>query len=78
MKRITAIVIFLALGACGAKSTDIADSFREQNRSESDVYHPRRVYSVGGINVREFKLDDGTRCVLAYQGGITCAWKDHE
>lgn len=27
-------------------------------------------------DIREFKLSDGTRCVLyRYRGGITCDWK---
>lgn len=32
-------------------------------------------YQVGTWNAREFRLEDGTRCVAWVDSGITCEWK---
>ncbi len=32
-------------------------------------------YNVGGSSVKEFQLNDGTRCVLYVGANVTCEWQ---
>ena len=63
----------LALAGC-AKTTPV--TYIEDNSWRNRV-HPRvDIYDIGATHVREFKLNDGTRCVsLSYDGGIDCDWQ---
>lgn len=63
MKYLTIIVAVLCV-ACSEQVT----------QRVTDI--PVTKYYVDGYNVREFRLTDGTRCVLLrVDGGLTCEWR---
>ena len=64
------IMLFAACGLLAACAPNNVDN----PRTEIDA-RDSKLYWVGdGYMVREFRLTDGTRCVHAGVGGITCDW----
>jgi len=62
------LVAIVLLAGCAQQAPDPLAKFAPPNVLE---------YALpGGTRVHEFRLSDGTRCVMVeYRGGLTCEWR---
>jgi hypothetical protein len=67
MTKTLSICVVLLLAGC-ARTPDSAPPIDSETKR----------YNIGSYWVREFRLDDGTRCVAMVDTGIQCDWQSQK
>lgn len=70
IKRLISIagVALICLSGCAA----------EESRANQDAAKAYMVHKISFMYAYEFRLDDGTRCVVSARGGVDCDWGRHQ